>query len=102
MVIFQFGTKKFNMSLLDELDKQRISERPIIDDDSKIVIVDSSLDKDKPWKSREYKIWFVVTSQIFSESILKWRSKKLFNELQNILFLFDVIVSEYFISVVHI
>ena len=72
------------MSLLDELDKQRISGRQIIDDDSKIVIVDSSLDKDRPWKSREYKIWFVVTSQIFSESILKWRSKKLFNELQNI------------------
>ena len=72
------------MSLLDELDKQRISERPIIDDDSKIVIVDSSLDKNIPWKSREYKIWIVVTSPIFLESVPEWRFKKLFNELQNI------------------
>lgn len=84
MVIFQFGTKKFNMSLLDELDKQRISERPIIDDDSKIVIVNSNLDKDRPWRSREYKIWFVVTSPIFLESIPELRFKKIFNELQNI------------------
>ena len=68
------------MSLLDELDKQRISERPICGDRRKI----ARIDRTNPLHLTKYRIWFAVTSKIFSDNILEWRCEKLFNELQNI------------------
>ena len=68
------------MSLLDELDKQRISGRPICGDRRKI----ARIDRTNPLHLTKYRIWFAVTSKIFSDNILEWRCEKLFNELQNI------------------
>lgn len=74
------------MAILDKIYESRVDVRSVAENRKDVIVRPDMKVSDLIWGNRDL-IWFSVKQyglEIYSDSILKWRSKKLFIDLQNI------------------